>query len=200
MSLQDMGDHFAGTINLHIPNARLSGFIEAEAGRVDIDTVEAVRSGILSNFVSLNTYSRIKDVWDLYANLTYAHNTDGNNVYGLEGRFVKRLHEWPLMTAGYLFRFGDSSEQSPAYWSPERLQQHQLYVSATGEYKFIHYALTGQAGAAESKDADWRFVWGFRSNLDINLSPKLQLNGKYVRQETPTYRLDGWMFGLSYRF
>ena len=200
MDLNNSGDHAAGTINLHIPNVRLGGFIEAEAGRIDIDTVEAVRSGILSNYISLNTYSRIKDEWDLYVNLNYANNTDANNVYGLEGRFVKRFHEWPLLAAGYLFRFGDSSKQSPAYWSPEQLQEHELYGSATGEYKILHYALTGQAGAAEAKGTNWRFVWSFRSSLDINLSSKLQLNGKYVRQETPTYRMDEWLFGLSYRF
>ncbi|MCX5886420.1 MAG: tetratricopeptide repeat protein [Proteobacteria bacterium] len=193
-------DHAGGHVTVHLPNAPLGGFVELQVLRDDIDTVEAVRKRISENDYTIYTYSRIRDMWDLFANFTFTHHTDSVDTYTVNGRFVRRLREWPFWGIGYAFRYADSSRKPLEYWVPEGLQQHQLYLTTRGEYYRFHYSLSGQWGEAEDDNSNWRFVWGGRFELDYQVSSGLTLNSRLTYQETPNYDSFQWSVGITYRF
>ena len=200
MNLDNIKDHAGGSVNVHFPNAPWSGFVELQAGHEEIDTVEAVRKRIMSNRYAIQTYSRILDMWDLVANLTAISRTDRNDSLIFNGRFVRRLKEWPFLGIGYQFRFADSERSPVEYWAPQDLQQHELYVASRGEYRRLSYNVTGNVGYADEKNNNWRFVWGTKAELNIHITSKLLLNARYKYQESPNYNLNEWSFGASYRF
>jgi len=200
MDVIGLNNYLGGFASVHIPNARFGGYLNLEAGRNEVDTVEAVRAKIMANNYAIRTYSRIRDEWDLYADLVYTHYTDNNDSTTLEGIFMKRLHEWPFLGVGYRFRFGWSSENPEEYWSPQSLQQHEAYIAVRGEYKRFRYTASGEAGEAHDALAGWRFVWGTRLDLAYLITPDLSAYGMYAHRETPTYTRDVWTLGLRYRF
>ncbi|MFZ3138709.1 MAG: tetratricopeptide repeat protein [Thermodesulfovibrionales bacterium] len=200
MNLDHIKDHAGGSVNVHFPNAPWSGFVELQAGHEEIDTVEAVRKRIMSNRYAIQTYSRILDVWDLFANLTTMSRTDRNDSLIFNGRFVRRLKEWPFLGIGYQFRFADSERSPVEYWAPQDLQQHELYFASRGEYQRLSYNVIGNVGYADEKDNNWRFVWGTKAELNIHITSRLLLNARYKYQESPNYNLNEWLFGASYRF
>jgi tetratricopeptide (TPR) repeat protein len=200
MDIPRVNGYFGGAAALHIPNERLGGYVNLEAGRDEVDTVEAVREKITADSYAVRTYSRILDVWDLYADLSYTHYTDGNDSATLEGIFMRRLHEWPFLGAGYRFRFGHSSRNPDEYWSPQNLQQHEAYIGVRGQYGSFHYTASAEAGMADDASSGWRFVWGARLDLSYFITPQLSLNGRYSRRETPNYNRDDWILGVNYRF
>ena len=59
-----------GQAALRLPNPLLSGHVYLYAAREEIETVEALRANIDANTYALRTYSRLLDVYDLYANLS----------------------------------------------------------------------------------------------------------------------------------
>lgn len=200
MFLNRIDDHLGGLIRVHVPNAPFGGFIEFEAAREEIDFVQAVRKEILANRYELDTYSRIGDEWDLYANFSFTHRTDNNDTLMLDGRLVKRLHEWPFLGLGYVFRFADSDQYPPEYWAPKGLQQHQFYAATRGEYGPLHYSWSGRAGLAKEYNTDWRFVWGARLILDYHVISRFSLNGEISYLETPIYDRTAWLLGINFRF
>lgn len=200
MSLDRIDDHWGGIIRVHVPNAPFGGYVELEAAREEIDFVEAVRKEILANRYELNTYSRIGDEWDLYADFYYMNRTDKNDTLFLDGRLVYRLHEWPFLGLGYAFRFADSDRKPPEYWAPKGLQQHQLYAATLGEYKGFHYSWSLRAGYAQEDETNWRFVWGTRLILDYMFFSRLTLTGEINYLETPTYDRTAWLLGIKFRF
>jgi tetratricopeptide (TPR) repeat protein len=201
MGLDDIENYFGGSINLHLPNASWGGFIDLQAARETIDTVEAVREEILADRFTLRTYSRILDFWDLFANVTYMHRTDDNDTIMVDGVFQRRLKEWPFYGLGYKFRIANSdSNPSEIYWAPVDLQQHELYFTTRGEVHNLHYSISGNAGYAKEEDTGWRFVWGGRIELDYRLLSRIMLNGQYIHQETPIYQNNVFLFGLKFRF
>ena len=192
--------YLGGFASLRIPNARWGGYVNFEAGYNEVDTVEAVREKIMANNYAIRTYSRIRDEWDLYADLAYTHYTDNNDSATLEGIFMKRLHEWPFLGLGYKFRFGYSTQNPEAYWSPQSLQQHEAYISVRGEHGRFRYTASGEAGEAHDATAGWRIVWGARLDLAYFFTPDLSLYGMYAHRESPTYNRDVWNLGIRYRF
>lgn len=201
MGIDGIDNYFGGSVNLHLPNASWGGFIDLQAARETIDTVEAVREEILADRFTVRNYSRISDFWDLFANATYIHRTDDNDTISVDGIFQRRLKEWPFYGLGYKFRFANSdSNPSEIYWAPVDLQQHELYVTTRGVFYNLHYSMSGNAGYAKEEDTDWRFVWGGRINLDYRLLSRMMLNGQYIHQETPTYNNNVFLFGLKFRF
>lgn len=200
MDVIGINQYLGGFASVRIPNARWGGYLNLEAGRNEVDTVEAVRARIMANNYVIRTYSRIRDTWDLYADLTYTHYTDNNDSYMLDGIFMKRLHEWPFLGVGYRFRFGWSSENPEEYWSPQSLQMHEAYLAVRGEYGRFRYTASGEAGEAHDATAGWRFVWGTRLDLAYLITPDFSLYGMYAHRETPTYTRDVWSAGIRYRF
>jgi hypothetical protein len=201
MGLDDIENYFGGSINLHLPNASWGGFIDLQAARETIDTVEAVREEILADRFTLRNYSRILDFWDLFVNATYMHRTDDNDTIMVDGVFQRRLKEWPFYGLGYKFRIANSDiNPTEIYWAPVDLQQHELYFTTRGEVHNLHYSVSGNAGYAKEEDTGWRFVWGGRIDLDYCLLLRIMLNGQYIHQETPTYRNNVFLFGVKFRF
>ncbi len=200
LDMDNIKDHVGGLFNIHIPNAKWGGHIDLEAAHEEIETVETIRQDIMSNRFSLFTYSRIQDMWDLFANIIYRHNTDTNDIILIYGRFYRRFKEWPFLGIGYLFRFGDSDFDPPQYYAPQRLQQHQIYGTSRGDFSLFHYSITGQAGYARERDTEWKFVWGLRAEIDVKILPILVLHGAYIRQESPRYRMKEYRVGLTFRF
>jgi tetratricopeptide (TPR) repeat protein len=192
-------DHVGGQVSFHIPNAKWGGHFDIEAAHEEIETVEAIRDKIYSNRFTLFTYSRIQDMWDLFVNISYKHNTDSNDIIFLYGRFYRRFKEWPFLGIGYLFRFGDSDFDPPQYYAPDLLQQHQIYGTSRGEFGFIHYSVTAQAGYARERETDWKFVWGLRAEVDLTILPILVINGSYIRQDSPRYKMTEYKIGFTLR-
>ena len=200
MDVLKVNQYFGGFASVRLPNKPWGGYVNLEAGRNEVDTVEAVREKIMADNYAIRTYSRIRDEWDLYADLTYTHYTDQNDSATLEGIFMKRLHEWPFLGLGYRFRFGYSTRDPEEYWSPQSLQQHEAYITVRGEYGPFHYTASGEAGEAHDALAGWRFVWGTRFDLAYFITPDFSLYGRYSRRETPSYTRDQWNLGIKYRF
>ena len=200
MDVLRINEYFGGSASLHIPNAPWGGYVNLEANHEEVDTVEAVREKITAYNYAARTYSRIRDEWDLYADLVYTHYTDDNDSAALDGIFMKRLHEWPFLGLGYRFRFGYSSRDPDEYWSPQSLQQHEAYITVRGEYCRLHYTASGEAGIAHDANAGWRFVWGTRIDLAYYFTPHFSIYGRYSRRETPQYNRDQWNLGVAWRY
>lgn len=198
--MDDLPDRDGRLIRLRLPNTLLSGFVAFVAAREEMETVEALRADIYQNRFAVQTYSRLLDVWDLYANLTRLERTDDNETTIIDGRLVYRLHEWPFLGAGYLFRFGDSDFDPPEYWAPEELEQHQFYATWRGDYRRLNFSFSGQAGVAREMETDWRFVWGARANADLRLTRHLGLRGEVNYFEGPIYERTTWTAGATAKF
>lgn len=200
MNLDSIDDHTGGSLNLRLPLPSWGGSLNLQAGRAQVDTVEAVRAGILADDIVARLHSRLYDVWDLYTDLGYTSRSDGNDTWLLDGRLVARIKEWPFVGAGYRFRFGDSDRDPPEYWAPERLSQHQLYLGLRGDLGPFKYNLSGEAGYSKERDTDWRFVWGGRARLEFLPISRLRLSAEARRLETPTYDQTGILLNLDLRF
>lgn len=185
--LDELEDRSGHSVALRFPNEALSGFIRLSLRKMEMETVEAIRADIFQTQYRVATYSRLWDLWDLFADGVYIRRTDRNDTQLLYGRLVRRFREWPFFGAGYLFRFGDSDFDPDAYWAPEELQQHQLYLTLRGLYRGVNLQLSGQAGYAREGDEDWRFVWGARGGATARLTPRLSLNAQLAYFEGPIY-------------
>ncbi|KJU85238.1 hypothetical protein MBAV_002570 [Candidatus Magnetobacterium bavaricum] len=200
MKMEHLKDFNGGMINIHLPNPSLSGHVEAGFSREEVDTVEAIRKGIYNNYITLNTYSRLFDVWDLFANLGANLRSDSNKTYSLTGRVVRRLHEWPLLGVGYAFNLANSDSTPIEYWAPRQLQQHQLYAIYGGKQYGIHYVVSSRAGFAHDYKGLWRFVWDYKIQLDYDVDNRFKAFGEIRRLQTPDYQSDDYTIGVSYRF
>lgn len=200
LAMDNLEDELGGSASLHVPNPLLSGNVELQASRDEVDSVEALRADIYQDTYALRTYSRFFDKLDLYANLSAIDRTDGNLTRMLDGRLVGRLNEWPFIGAGYLFRFADSDFDPPEYWAPEELEQHQLYANVRGLLGPVNYAVSGQAGYSRERDGDWEFVWGGRGRLEYGITRRLSISGEASYFEGPVYERTTWTAGITGRF
>ena len=200
LEMDDLRDHSGGLANLHLPNAPLNGYVELQAARQEVETVEALREEIYANILSANTYSRLFDDWDLYANYSQTRRSDDNDTWMLDGRLVYRIDEWPFLGVGYLFRFADSDTDPAEYWAPQGLEQHQLYGNLRGVWGRLNYTFSGQAGEAREEDTEWDFVWGGRARADYRIVPKASLMGEVSYFEGPIYDRTTWVGGISCNF
>jgi hypothetical protein len=200
LNLNQGENQWGGLFNLHWSNPLWEGFVDFQAAREQIDTLEAVRAGIEVNRFGLYTYSRVLDSLDLFANMASFRRTDDNDTLLFNGRLVWRLKEWPYWGLGYLIRLGDSDQKVPEYYSPKQLQQHQLYFNSRGEYGLLHYKFSIQGGYAREAGTDWRFVWGGQLEVDLRLTKRLEINGHLSRQQTPSYDFEEFGLGFTVRF
>lgn len=200
MDMDDLNDFSGGSAALRVPNPLFSGFLTFFAAREEIETLEALRADIRADYYALRTYTRLVNLFDLFANLTQTERTDDNNTTLLDGRLVYRLKEWSFASVGWRFRYGDSDRDPPEYWAPEELEQHQLYLNLRRDWNRVRTSLSGEAGYARERDTDWRFVWGARGDLDVNLTDRLSVNGEVGWFEGPVYERLNWRLGLTGRF
>jgi tetratricopeptide (TPR) repeat protein len=191
---------WGGWINLRWSNPWWENFVNAQAARETIDTVEAVRADIRADRFALYTYTRLIHIFDLFADLSYTRRTDDNDTLLLNGRLVWRMKEWPYIGLGYAGRWGDSDRKAEEYYAPKRLQQHQLYFNSRGEYQLLHYRFSIQGGYAKEEDTDWRFVWSTQLDLTLRLSRRMDLSGRYRHQESPIYHYDEYGLEFLFRF
>lgn len=198
--MDDLPDRDGHWLSLRLPNRLLSGHVELIAAREEMETVEALRADIYQNRYAAQTYSRLLDVWDLFANLTRYERTDDNETTILDGRLVYRLKEWPFLGLGYAFRFGDSHFDPPEYWAPEELEQHQVYGTWRGVSGPVNHQFSAQAGYAREMETEWKFVWGARGAADIRLNRVLSIRGEVSYFEGPIYRRTTWTASLVGRF
>ena len=64
----------------------------------------------------------------------------------------------------------------------------------------LSYTASVEAGYAEERDTDWRFVWGARGEVNYFLTERFSVNGEAGWFETPDYdRLFGRL-SLTGRF
>ena len=200
LNMDDLKNHWGGDVALRFPNPWLSGYLALTASREEIETVEALRANIDANTYALRTYTRLADVWDLFADLSQTERSDGNNTSMLDGRLLYRLSEWPYTGIGWRFRVADSDRDPPEYWAPEQLQQHQAYINIRGSWKRLSGSLSAEAGYARERDTNWQFVWGTRGEVDLALTKRLSLRSELGWSESPTYQRMYGQIGLTARF
>ncbi|HSH42740.1 MAG TPA: hypothetical protein VK973_11515, partial [Arenicellales bacterium] len=200
MDLDDVDNHTGGELNVHLPVPAWSGAVDAYARREQIETVEAVRGELLQEQLGLSLHTRIRDMWDLYADPRYIRRSDDNDGWMVEGRLVRRLAEWPFLGVGYRLRLGDSDRDPPEYWAPESLRQHQLYATWRGDHGPLYYNLSTEVGYARETATDWRFVWGGRARLEYAIGRRVSVTGELNRLETPDYDRTGLMLGVDLQF
>ena len=159
---------------------------------------------LLPDFVAdtygIDTYSRLFDKVDVFANGQIIDRSDHNTTWLLFGRLVYRLKEWPYLGAGYLFRFGDSDRDPPEYWAPENLEQHQLYATIRGDWHRLNYSLSGQVGYSREQQTAWQFIWGGNARVDLAITRRLSLDLEAVYQESSTNNRTTATAGAAFRF
>ncbi len=200
LDMDDLDDHWGGDLALRVPNPLLSGFLTLSASREEIETVEALRANIDADIYALRTYTRLRDRWDLFADLSQTDRSDGNDTTMLDGRLLYRVQEWPYTGIGWRFRLADSDRDPPEYWAPEQLQQHQLHVAVRGAWGKLSYAASAEAGYARERDTDWRFVWGTRGSVDYAVTRRFSLTGELGYFESPDYNRTFGRIALTGRF
>jgi tetratricopeptide (TPR) repeat protein len=200
LDMDSLDSHWGGEAMLRVPNPLLSGYLMLAASREEIETVEALRANIDANTYALRTYTRLSDLFDLFADVSEIERSDGNNTEMLDGRLLYRLQEWPYVGVGWRFRFADSDRDPPEYWAPEQLQQHQAHISVRGSWGRLSGSMSAEAGYAEEKDTSWQFVWGARGGLDYALTPRISLSGELGYFESTDYERMHGRIGVTGRF
>lgn len=200
LDMEDVEDYTGGRANLRLPNRWMSGFLNLEFRRDEIETVEALRTNLYTDTYALRTYSRLWDVFDFFADGNYLARNDGNDTWLVDGRLVYRIKEWPYLGAGYRLKMGDSDFDPDEYWAPEELEQHQIYANLRGNYGRLNGSLSGEAGYAREADSDWRFVWGCRAQGSCRVWRELRLVGDIYYNESPDYNRTTWRVALESQF
>lgn len=200
LNMDDVDDYTGGRANLRLPNRRLSGFVNLEFRRDEIETVEALQKNLRTDTYAARTYSRPWEVFDLFADGNYLSRNDGNDTWLVDGRLIYRIKEWPYLGAGYRLKFADSDFDPDEYWAPEELEQHQLYANLRGTYGRLNGSLSGEAGYAREADTDWRFVWGCRAQGSFRVWRELRLVGDIYHSESPDYHRTTWRVALEAQF
>jgi Tfp pilus assembly protein PilF/lipopolysaccharide biosynthesis regulator YciM len=200
LNFDDSGNRFGWRGNLHLPLRAWSGWLELDAERDEIGTLEALQEGVRASRYGVTGYSRLATSWELAISPSFIDRTDRNATRMLEGRLVYRAKEWPFLGIGYAFRMADSDRNPVEYWAPVELQQHQLYLAMRGEAGRFRYSVIGRGGYANQQGTDWRFTWGIRPQIGLRLTQRLSVTGEFIRLDTPVYRGETWLVGLSQRF
>ncbi|EHJ49113.1 hypothetical protein DFW101_3113 [Solidesulfovibrio carbinoliphilus subsp. oakridgensis] len=194
-----------GQATLHGPLApkgvKVDGTWDIQAAHERIDTVEAISARIMANRLSLFSHNRILDFWDLFLNLHGIARTDGNNTASADGRLLRRLMEFPLLSLGYAFQFATSDRNPMEYWAPQNLATHLAYA-AFGYSPARWFNVNGSLGYGTSSDRNdgWREVWRANAGMDITLKERLKLSLKYSYFSTPNYNLSEAWAGINYTF
>jgi len=190
---------------LHGPLApkgvKVDGTWDLQVANERIDTVEAISDQIMANRVSLFTHNRILDFWDLFVNAHGISRTDGNNTASIDGRLLRRLNEYPLLSLGYAFQFANSDRNPIQYWAPQNLATHLAYGSF-GYSPNRWFNINGSLGYGVSSDRNnsWREVWRANAGMDITMRDRLKLSLKYSYFSTANYNLNEAWAGISYTF
>jgi tetratricopeptide (TPR) repeat protein len=194
-----------GQVTVHGPiapkNTKVDGTWELQGASERIDTVEAISAQIMANRVSLFTHARILDFWDMFLNGSIIARTDGNNTGSVDGRLLRRLFDYPMVSLGYAFQFANSDRSPLAYWAPLDLATHLAYASF-GYSPTRWFNINGSLGYGPSRDRsnDWRNIWRANAGMDITMRERLKLSLKYSYFSTPTYNLSEAWASISYTF
>jgi len=186
--MDTLPDETGWRVLLHMPDPWLKGYVNLISRMEMMDTVEALRKGITSHREGAETYSRLFDFWDCFADLSLTQRSDGNNTWWGDVRLIRRLKETPYIGVGYAGRFADSTTAVPEYWSPTELQQHQIYAALQGTGVKWGGQLSGQAGYAKERNSDWRYVVGGKIAGTYRITQRLNIEADYQYQEGPIYK------------
>jgi tetratricopeptide (TPR) repeat protein len=200
LDMDDVDDLIGGSVALRLPNPLLSGYIIPSFTRDEIETVEALRRDIHADTYRLSTYSRLIDIFDLYADIMQIMRNDDNDTTLLDGRLLYRVNEWPYLGVGWRFRVADSDRDPPEYWAPEELQQHMLHATLRGEWQRLRGFVSAEAGYAKERDTSWDFAWSARGRGTLTLTRNIELLSELRWAQSPSYeRLQG-MIGVTRKF
>ena len=172
---------------LHVPNHWFRGNVELTTEREMMETVEALRKGVTAHREGIEAYSRVVDFWDCYLNGAVTDRSDGNSTWWAYARIIRRLKETPYLGVGYAGSFADSTDKVPEYWSPQELQQHQVYAAWQATGIKWNGQLSGQVGYAQERNTTWRYVWGGRAVAVYKFTPRVSAGGDVTHQGGPVY-------------
>lgn len=199
------GTWAGGQLTVHGPIMasflKLDGTWEVQGAHENIDTVEAVKSQITANRIGAVAHTRILNFWDLFVNAQGIARTDGNTTASFEGRFLRRLLEFPIVSLGYACQFADSDRNPTEYWAPLGLVTHMAYGSL-GYAPTRWLNLTGSLGYGVSRDRthDWREVLRANAGMDITMDDRLKFSLNYSLFNAPDYTLNQLWASISYTF
>ncbi len=185
--MDTLPDETGWRADLRLPNPWFKGYVNLFSRMEMMETVEALRKGITSHREGVNTYSRVYDFWDCFADFSMTQRSDGNDTWWGNLRVIRRLKETPYIGVGYAGRFADSTMEVPEYWSPTELQQHQAYATVRGTGVKWGGELSGQAGYAKERGTNWRYVLGGKAAGTYRITQRLNLGGDVQYQEGPIY-------------
>lgn len=185
--MDTLPDETGWRARLRLPNPGLRGYVNLISRMEMMETVEALRKEITAHREGVETYSRLLDFWDCFADLSLTQRSDGNDTWWGNVRLIRRLKETPYIGVGYAGRFADSTTDVPEYWSPSELQQHQVYAALQGTGVKWGGQLSGQAGYAKERGTDWRYVVGGKVAGTYRFTQRLNIGGDVQYQEGPVY-------------
>ena len=185
--MDTLPDESGWRVLLHLPDPWLKGYVNLISQMEMMETVEALRKGITLHREGVETYSRLYDFWDCFADYSLTQRSDNNNTWWGNLRLIRRLKETPYVGVGYAGRFADSTMEVPEYWSPTQLQQHQIYAALQGTGVKWGGQLSAQAGYAKERGTNWRYVVGGKAAGTYNFTQRLNVGADVQYQEGPIY-------------
>ncbi len=201
MDSSDIDDQWGGGANLHVPNRWLSGYVEGSFEAFEMETVSGLRRNIKAEQWMLDNYSFLAGRYDWYATVSHQDNTDDNQMDMLDTILAYRFRESPYIGLGGRMRLADSKFDAAEYWTPQSLEQYQLYASLRGTRGRYRCALAGQAGYAREEQEAWRFVWGGRGVFETPIfTRRIHLVAIASYYESPTYNRTSASLSLRTRF
>ena len=197
-NMDEAEDEMGWRANLHLPSPYLRGNADLMYSREVMDTVEAVRDNTTADRLGLATYSRLLHFWDIYLNGSLVDVSDGNDQWFVDGRIMRRFSEDPYIAVGYAGRAADSTIDLDQYWTPQNLEQHQLYVGFRNAWDRWNVPLSAQAGYSQEEGTDWRFVIGCRGGVRYRMTTRLSLGAEGAYQQSAVYEratINGFLEG-----
>lgn len=98
-------------------------YIELSADRDPVDSISAIRKHIYVDSYVASVDYRINDRWTVVGAPIVQHFSDNNQRHGVIGRIINTPQKWPNFTLQLKGRFLQLSQDSPDYFSPERLSE-----------------------------------------------------------------------------
>ncbi len=200
MDLDEVDDITGGNLLYRHASPLLSGYYKLRYTQQEVDTIDAIKAGIDEEVFTADTYSRIRDEWDLFLTARFRDRSDGNTTRSISTIIDYRLKENPFFAPGYRGTIANSDRNPDEYWAPIDFQEHLAYATLRGTENNLYYATSLQAGVGKEGDEDWGFVWGARAATSLTLTTRTKLHLEGTFYQGPFYERFYLSAGLDCRF
>ncbi len=173
--------------SLGIESRWTDGFTtEVSGGRALYDTAHALLDEVTENYGNLFASWRQDGPLRLSAKFQGAKLSDENKRVGASGSISSDLF-WNVR-AVYKYTYDDMDNISPAYYSPQHLQQHQLGLEYAAQYRWFEPSISYLPGIGKETGTSQDFIQDVQASFNIRLSKRTLFQPTYSFTQTPTYR------------